>query len=54
VIPTHHSERLFETISEPKRCWWFPGRGHNDWPVGSHEPWWGEVMAYLSISGGGG
>jgi alpha-beta hydrolase superfamily lysophospholipase len=50
VIPTHHSERLFEAIPEPKRCWWFPGRGHNDWPVGAHEPWWGEVMAYLSRS----
>lgn len=47
VIPPHHAERLYAALPEPKRRWLFAGRGHNDWPIGPLEPWWGEAMSFL-------
>src|SRR5690606_29084462 len=30
VIPFEHGKRLYEAASQPKRCLWMAGVGHND------------------------
>ena len=48
VIPIRHGQRLYESIDAPKKLWVFPNAGHNSWPVQSSEPWWREVMEFIS------
>ncbi len=48
VIPQRHAQRLYRAFPEPKRLWVFDGVGHNDWPAGPNEPWWGGVMTLVA------
>ena len=47
IIPNRLTRRLYEMLPGSKRLWAFPGAGHNSWPSGSQEPWWGEMMTFL-------
>ncbi len=47
IIPTRHSQRLYDALREPKRRWVFAGAGHNSWPVGPQASWWDEVLGWL-------
>jgi alpha-beta hydrolase superfamily lysophospholipase len=47
IIPTRHSQRLYDALREPKRRWVFAGAGHNSWPVGPQASWWDEVLEWL-------
>ena len=48
IIPRKNSRRLYDSLTAPKRLWVFAGAGHNSWPVGPHEQWWQEAMAFVS------
>lgn len=48
IIPPFHGERLFDDLTGRKRKWVFPGAGHNSWPIEAGEPWWSQVMNFLS------
>ena len=50
VIPTSHGQRLYDSLTAPKKRWVFPGAGHNTWPRGPKEAWWQEVMAFVQIT----
>jgi len=47
IIPTRHSQRLYEALSGPKRRWLFAGAGHNTWPADPRAAWWDEVLAWF-------
>lgn len=47
IIPREHSERLYASLTGPKRRWVLPDAGHNSWPVEPWHSWWGEVMAFV-------
>ena len=47
IIPPRLARRLYETLPGPKRLWAFAKAGHNSWPSGPQEPWWGEMMNFL-------
>ena len=53
IIDRKHSMRLYDQLTAPKRLWVFEDAGHNDWPVAPTEPWWGEVMDFVSPEGDG-
>ena len=46
-------ERLYDALQQPKRLWTFPKAGHNSWPSGPHESWWGEMMDFLGSTDAG-
>jgi pimeloyl-ACP methyl ester carboxylesterase len=48
IIPNRLTRRLYEALQGPKQLWTFPEAGHNSWPSGPQEPWWGEMMNFLS------
>lgn len=48
IIPKAHGLRLYEAIQSPKRLWTFAHGGHNNWPRLPQEPWWREVMDFLT------
>lgn len=47
VIPNAHTERLYESLPEPKKLWIFSDHGHNDWPSYTAEKWWDEVLGFI-------
>ncbi len=47
IIPNRLTQRLYDALTQPKRLWTFPEAGHNNWPSGPHETWWGEMMNFL-------
>ncbi len=47
IIPNKHTLSLFEALTAPKRLWRFVNAGHNSWPTGPNEKWWGEVMEFI-------
>ncbi|MBV7330814.1 lysophospholipase [Chloroflexi bacterium TSY] len=47
VIPTRHSQRLYEAITSSKKLWVFDQAGHNSLPMQPGESWWKEVMTYV-------
>jgi alpha-beta hydrolase superfamily lysophospholipase len=49
IIPNRFTRHLYEALHEPKRLWIFPKAGHNSWPSGRDEPWWEEMMNFLTI-----
>jgi pimeloyl-ACP methyl ester carboxylesterase len=53
IIPPRLANRLYETLQGPKRLWTFPKAGHNSWPSGPQEPWWGEMMSFLHPTASG-
>ena len=53
IIPPRQARRLYETLPGPKRQWIFPNAGHNSWPSGPQEPWWGEMMNFLESTDAG-
>ena len=48
VITTKHSLRLYNALTTQKRLWTFSGATHNNWPSNANEPWWTEVIHFLS------
>jgi alpha-beta hydrolase superfamily lysophospholipase len=48
VIPTAHAMRLYESLPGDKRLWVFESAGHSSWPTSPDEPWWAELMEWLS------
>jgi pimeloyl-ACP methyl ester carboxylesterase len=53
IIPPRLANRLYETLQGPRRLWTFPNAGHNSWPSGPQEPWWGEMMGFLHPTASG-
>jgi alpha-beta hydrolase superfamily lysophospholipase len=53
IIPNRLTRRLYDTLQQPKRLWKFPKAGHNSWPSGPHESWWGEMMIFLKSTDAG-
>jgi len=47
IIPTRHSQRLYDGLRIPKRRWIFEGAGHNSWPVKPQAAWWDEVLEWF-------
>ena len=47
IIAPRLARRLYESLPGPKRRWTFPKAGHNSWPSGPQEPWWGEMMGFM-------
>jgi hypothetical protein len=52
IIPPRLANHLYKTLQGPKRLWTFPKAGHNSWPSGPQEPWWGEMMHFLHPTAG--
>lgn len=48
IIPRKNSQRLYDSLTCPKRLWVLPGVGHNSWPAAVGEPWWSEVMGFVA------
>lgn len=48
VIPNKHTLKLYDALSTPKQLWTFKNAGHNSWPTSPGEPWWKEVMSFIS------
>jgi hypothetical protein len=53
IIPRRHTMALYESLSEPKRLWVFPGATHNRWPNEPEAGWWREAVEFLAGGGGG-
>lgn len=47
IIPTRHSQRLYEALQAPKQRWVFAGAGHNNWPADPEAAWWDEVLEWF-------
>ena len=47
VIPNGHTQRLYDSLPEPKKMWFFPKHGHNNWPCDPGEDWWDEVLVFM-------
>lgn len=47
VIPNRLTERLYRSLSQPKKLWVFETAGHNDWPHSPELVWWDEVTDFL-------
>ena len=52
IIPAGRTLRLYQALNQPKRLWKFQAAGHNSWPTGPDEEWWGEVVQFVSSGGG--
>jgi pimeloyl-ACP methyl ester carboxylesterase len=48
VIPRKHTMKLYHALTMPKRLWTFKNAGHNSWPSAPEEPWWKEIMSFIS------
>jgi alpha-beta hydrolase superfamily lysophospholipase len=53
IISNRLTQRLYDALRQPKRLWTFPKAGHNSWPSGPDEPWWGEMMNFLQSTARG-
>jgi pimeloyl-ACP methyl ester carboxylesterase len=42
------TERLYASLSQPKRLWVFENAGHSDWADSPELVWWDEVMDFLN------
>ncbi len=51
IIPNKLTEKLYNSLSQPKRMWSFENAGHNDWPSRPELDWWSEVMDFLNAEG---
>ncbi len=47
VIPIHHAQALYQTLSGDKKMWTIKGAGHNDWPDVVDQAWWKEITDYI-------
>ena len=47
IVPSKHSDRLYESLNTEKQRWNFENTGHNSWPVSADEKWWAEVMDFV-------
>jgi pimeloyl-ACP methyl ester carboxylesterase len=52
VVPKQHTMGLYDSLTGPKKLWYFENAGHTDWPTGSHESWWREVMDFVAAEEG--
>ena len=48
MIPWTHGRRLYEAASEPKRCLWVPGAGHNNVISVAGDRYWRELDAFAA------
>ena len=53
IIPNRLTQHLYDALTQPKRLWTFPKAGHNSWPSGRDELWWGEMMNFLQSTRAG-
>lgn len=53
IIPNRLTRHLYEAYTGPKRLWTFAKAGHNSWPAGPQEPWWGDMIDFLQPSAAG-
>lgn len=49
IIPSRHSQHLYDALHEPKRHWIFQRAGHNSWPVDPQAAWWDEVLKWFEV-----
>jgi len=52
IIPAKYSLKLFESLPHPKKLWTFKGAGHNTLPLAYKQPWWQEIMQFVSGQNG--
>jgi pimeloyl-ACP methyl ester carboxylesterase len=48
IIPIGHATALYQSLPGSKAMWVMKGVGHNDWPRIVGQPWWQEIMGFLS------
>ena len=48
IIPMRHTVALYQSLPGRKAMWVVKGAGHNDWPMIVGNPWWREIMEFLS------
>lgn len=47
IIPTQHTQLLFDALPARKKLWRFENAGHNTQPFEPWRPWWQEVMQFI-------
>lgn len=47
IIPVHHAETLYKSVSGNRQMWTIKGAGHNDWPEFVSITWWKEIMDFI-------
>jgi pimeloyl-ACP methyl ester carboxylesterase len=47
VIPIHHAQALYASLSVNKKMWTIKGAGHNDWPELVDHSWWKEITDFV-------
>jgi uncharacterized protein len=47
VIPLHHAQTLFKSLSGPHKMYTIKGAGHNDWPAILDLAWWKEITDFI-------
>ncbi len=50
IVPVHHGQRLYESLSRRKQLWLFEKAGHNSWPSDPEARWWREVTDFVAAS----
>ncbi len=48
IIPPRFGQCLYDTLPQPKYRHVFPKATHNFWPSDPSEPWWRDVMTFVS------
>lgn len=52
IVPNKYSLKLFNALTHRKKLWTFDGAGHNTLPLYQDQPWWQEVMQFVSEQSG--
>jgi pimeloyl-ACP methyl ester carboxylesterase len=47
IIPIHHAQALYESLSGQKKIWTIKGAGHNDWPDLVDRTKWKEIAEFI-------
>lgn len=47
VIPLHHAQTLFKSLSGTHNMYIIKGAGHNDWPAIVDQAWWKEITDFI-------
>ena len=51
IVPAERSQRLYQSLSAPKRKWIIQRAGHNDWLMAVDANWWRDIMAFIHADG---
>lgn len=52
IVPHRYGLKLFEALPRRKKLWTFENAGHNTLPLDQNQPWWPEVMRFVSGQNG--